>query len=208
MVDAATSGAMPAPVGGRLAEARLEDDGGAPRARAFDVEAMAADVDQPAGLRGGARTRGRTDGRDRATDGEDEERGDHRDDEPATTTAQLAPDLRDHPDRQDGQRRRPDPAQQVHDGRTRLDHDQAEPDRAEEHGGHCHPGLRLGAEAGRQDRHEAPAEPECEQDRPGDQWLRAARRRAEQQGDGKEGTGGERADDGEDGGAGARASLE
>ena len=131
---------------------------------------MAADVDHPAGLRRGAGTRGRTDGRDRATDGEDQERGDHRDDEPSTTAAQLAPDLHDHPDRQDGQRRRPDPAQQVH---ARPDPAGARsgpsPIEPRNDGGHGHPGLRLGTEAGRQDRHEAPAEPEGEQHRPGDQ---------------------------------------
>ena len=157
----------------------MKDDHGAARAVALDVKPVAADVDHLAGcgLRGA--TSGCTDGREGTADGDEQEGGDHGDDEPAAAAVEVPSHLHEHPDGEGGERRGPDPTEQVHRGRTGLEHDQAEPDDAEEHRRHHHPGLRLGAIAGRQDCHQAPAESEGEQHGPSDHRLRAARCRTE-----------------------------
>ena len=128
---------------------------------------------------------------------EHQKRHDRRDHEPATTpaAAEMGANLAEHPDRQTGDGQRPDPAEEVHDGGARLEHHQAEPDRAQNHRRHRRPGLRLGAEARGQQGHQAPAEAEGEEDRSGDHRLRAARRQAEQEGDREGSPGEERAED-------------
>src|SRR5439155_23477464 len=97
----------------------------AARACAFDVEPVSTDVDHAAGGRWGARRRGRADGREATADGEDKERRNHRDDEPAASATEMAANLDDHPDGQDCEDRRPDPTQKVHDSRAWLEDDQA-----------------------------------------------------------------------------------
>ena len=114
---------------------RLKDDHGAARAVALDVKPVVAHVDHLAGCGLGGATSGRSYGREGTADGHEHEGGDHRDDEPAAAAVEVPSHLHEHPDGEGGERRGPDPTEQVHRGRTGLEHDQAEPGDAEESAG-------------------------------------------------------------------------